>query len=110
MRLLGRLVVLLLVSALAGSGWMTLGPMLRNLAEPRKPTPMVSGSSESVAYALDAESWTRFPFSTPPRLVRLVANADLPLAALDEPEASWRYGVEYQVWPAAGFVDTTIRS
>lgn len=104
MRLLGRLLVLLLVLAFAAYGWTMLGPMLRNLAEPRRTTPPVSGPSESVAYALDAESWTRFPFSTPPRLVRLVANADLPPAALNEPETSWRYGIEYQVIDAAGAV------
>lgn len=104
MRLLGRLMVLLFLMAIGAAAAGALRPVLNGIIVHSEGAPPEPNISRSAVYALSAVTWTRFPFSNPPRLVRLLSNADIAPAAMSDPTAGRRYAIEYQIVDASGTV------
>ena len=104
MRVLGRVLVLIFVLGLAAAAIAVLRPVVSEFILKGQRAQTGPDVSEAVVYGLGTKSWTRFPFSSPPRLVRLLANADVTAAALGDAKATLRYAIEYQILDAVGTV------
>ena len=102
MRVLGRVLVLIFVLGLAAAAIAVSRPLVSEFTLEDQRAQTGPNVSEAVVYGLGTKSWTRFPFSSPPRLVRLVTNADVTAAALGDANATLRYAIEYQIHDAVG--------
>ncbi|KIX18082.1 hypothetical protein [Paracoccus sp. 228] len=104
MRLLGRLLILFVVLGLGAGGIAGLRPVIDTLTFGKEEAQPEEQASRSVVYPLGTERWTRFPFSNPPRHVRLLVNASVPPGATGDMNGAWRYAIEYQIVDATGAV------
>lgn len=104
MRVLGRVIILIFVLGLAAAAIAAVRPLLGEFILRDQQARNRPEVSEAVVYALGTESWTRFPFSNPPSLVRILANADVVATAVREADATIRYAIEYQILDATGTV------
>jgi hypothetical protein len=105
MRLLGRLLLLLLLvppmAWISHAAWNSVpewgGGELATLTR-------LGTAQTTIAYALDPERWTQFPFSGTQEAVRIVSHADVAAVWRDDPEAEFRYAFVLQVLDARGAV------
>ncbi len=104
MRVLGRMIVFIFVLGLAAAAIAWLRPLYGQLMIQDQRAQDAPEVSEAVVYALGTDGWTRFPFSNPPSLVRILANADVAATAVREADATIRYAIEYQILDATGTV------
>ena len=102
MRLLGRLLTLSLLVALAWGAWQRLQdtvsiPTWRGDTKVR-----LEGVRPSTAYRLREDTWLEFPLSGQGLLVRVLSNAAVARALTADSEVVWQYAFEVQLADAEG--------